>query len=58
MTVLLPAALVRLTAHALSPRLSPYNGISCGQREDDVRVYGGGSNVIDEGEVERKEEGR
>ena len=36
--VLLPAELVRLTAHALSSRLSPQNGITCGQSVCDVRV--------------------
>jgi hypothetical protein len=30
LAVLLPAGLVRLTAYALSSRLCPYNGITCG----------------------------
>ncbi len=49
---LLAAGLVRLPAYALSSRLSPHNGISCGQSVCDVRVLEGnvGRKVIDEGE--------
>jgi hypothetical protein len=38
LAVLLPAELVRLTAYALSLRLCPYNGITCGQSICHVRV--------------------
>jgi len=49
---LLPAGLVRLPAVALSSRLCPYNGITCGQSICDVRVetaYGSVSKCIEEG---------
>jgi len=59
LAVLLPAGLVRLTAHALSSRLLPYNGIICGQSICDVRMWRAyvGSKVIEEGEGKRKKEG-
>lgn len=38
LAVLLRAGLLRHTGHALSLRLSPYNGITCGQSICDVRV--------------------
>ena len=57
LAVLLPAGLVRLTAHTLSSRVSPYNGITCAQNICDVRVEGIWVVILSMKERARKEEG-